>query len=170
MEISLKSGDPPWHPKSTFLLLMPSVHLDDGWSAGTGRNHHWEAVTTERNLGLGQQLLGWNKVTEVPQINSEIFWGPLTTKPEICTLKHSQTVHRRSLDSIFARFCWHGILVSKKKFKNYVGPTCQLHIFFFSFLLLLFSLLSSASALAIGGAAWQGSPPWRRRAWLRRWR
>jgi hypothetical protein len=52
---------------------MPSVHLDDGWSAETGRNHHWEAVTTERNLGLGQQLLGWNKVTEVPQINSEIF-------------------------------------------------------------------------------------------------
>ncbi len=42
---------------------------------------------------------------EVPQLNNEIFGGPLTTKPEMCTPKLTQTVHRRSLGNIFARFC-----------------------------------------------------------------
>ncbi len=65
---------------------------------------------------------------KVPQLNSDIFWGPLTTKSEMYTPKLTQTVHSRSYGSIYGWFRWRGILVSKKKFKKYVGPTCQLPI------------------------------------------
>lgn len=64
------------------------------------------------------------------------------------TSKLTQTVHRRSHDSIFAPdlLTWHPS--QQKKFKNYVRPTCQLHIFspLFFFFASLFSLLSSPAA------------------------
>lgn len=51
---------------------------------------------------------------KVPQLNNKIFLDPLTIKPEMCTPKLPQTVHRRPLGSIFVRFYRRGILVSKK--------------------------------------------------------
>ncbi len=53
VELAWECGDPPWHPMSIFTLLMPSVHLDDGWSVGNGHNCHWESIIYRMQLRPG---------------------------------------------------------------------------------------------------------------------
>ena len=51
MEVPWECGDPPWTPKGVFILSLPCVHLNVGWSAGNSHNRHQERSCYRTQLG-----------------------------------------------------------------------------------------------------------------------